>query len=157
MVNRLAVMISTCILPHIEAVASMPGYVTVQESPHERLSFYIEIAWVFSTVFGILLFMLEIIILCWVKFWDVGARPTNGAWKSGMIAAATATVILIPIIVIFIAFAVHFYRKLVAHKYERSAKGLQELDAMVSRLQTDDGDHLTTEFNDQRVHSVLNV
>lgn len=32
---------------------------------------YIEIAWVFSTVFGILLFLVEIAILFWVSFDDL--------------------------------------------------------------------------------------
>jgi len=140
-VHMLALMISTCILPHVEAVASMPGYASVDESPHESLSFYIEVAWLFSTVFGILLFMLEIIILCWVKFWNVGTD------NRGILAAIIATIILIPIICLFIAFAVHFYRKVVSHKYERSAAGLQELESMATQLQTDnenqgDGNHL---------------
>lgn len=140
-VHMLALMISTCILPHVEAVASMPGFVAVSESPHESLSLYIELAWTFSTVFGILLFMLEIIILCWVKFWDVGGD------NRGKIAALVATIILIPIILVFIAFAVHFYRKVVNHKVERSAQGLQELESMVSQLQTDNDNVNSTDYN----------
>lgn len=67
------------------------GMILPDESPHEKLSrcyfllysisfgdltkfthftgIYIEIAWTFSTVFGILLFLVEIAILFWVKFW----------------------------------------------------------------------------------------
>lgn len=134
-VHMLALMISTCILPNIEAVASIPGFVHVAESPHEKLSQYIEIAWTFSTVFGILLFMLEIAILCWVKFWDIGTRDGT---NSGRIASIVATVLLIPIVIIFVGFAVHFYRTLVTHEYERSARGLEELETMVSQLQTPD-------------------
>lgn len=129
----------------------MPGYCSVEESPHESLSFYIEIAWTFSTVFGILLFMLEIIILCWVKFWNVG---TDGR---GKLAAIVATVILIPIICVFIAFAVHFYRKVVSHKYERSAAGLQELESMVTQLQSDN-ENLTDGSNlHYHPSNVLNI
>ena len=129
-VHMLALMISTCILPNVEAVASMQGLIPISESPHEKLSHYVEIAWIFSTVFGILLFMIEVILLCWVKFWDVGGMD-------GKIIAVTATILLIPIVAVFIGFAVHFYRNIVAHQYERSAKGLEELQVMVSQLQGD--------------------
>lgn len=44
------------------------GIAAVNESPHEKMSVYIEIAWGFSTVFGILLFIAEIAIICWVVF-----------------------------------------------------------------------------------------
>ena len=130
-VHMLALMISTCILPNVEAVASMQGLVPVDESPHEKLSFYVEISWTFSTLFGILLFMIEIAILCWVKFWDI--KASDGS-QSGRSAALVATILLVPIVAIFIGFAVHFYRSLVSHQYEARAKGLEELEGMVTQL-----------------------
>lgn len=130
-VHMLALMISTCILPNVEAVASMQGLIPISESPHEKLSKYVEISWLFSTVFGILLFMIEITILCWVKFWDVGVDDSS---NSGRTAALIASLILVPIFFVFIAFAVHFYRKIVAHQYERSAKALEELDKLAVPL-----------------------
>lgn len=66
-IHMLALLISTCILPHVESIAMLPGMIGPDESPHEKLSIYIELAWVFSTVFGILLFLVEIAILFWVK------------------------------------------------------------------------------------------
>ncbi|XP_023239323.1 calcium release-activated calcium channel protein 1-like [Centruroides sculpturatus] len=125
-VHMLALMISTCILPNVEAVASVHSFAAVSESPHEKMHYYIELAWAFSTVFGILLFLLEIAILCWVKFYDYSRE-----------AALAATILLIPMVITFLAFAFHFYRKLVAHKYEQSAHGLQELESMVNQLHYD--------------------
>lgn len=174
-VHMLALMISTCISPHIEAIASVPGLFSVAESPHEKMSFYVEVAWAFSTVFGILLFMIEIIILCWLKFWGIGrcasrrtdssgctsssgctfsSGCTDGSGSgSGRVSSIVATVILIPVVVIFIAFAVHFYRKLVAHQHERTAKDLDELENMMSQLQ--DGDENGT--NAANVANVANL
>ncbi|XP_076333129.1 calcium release-activated calcium channel protein 1-like [Tachypleus tridentatus] len=128
-VHMLALMISTCILPNLESVASVQGVATVSESPHEKLHIYIEIAWGFSTVFGLLLFMAEIAILCWVKFYSYSKN-----------AAVAAMTLLIPVVLVFLGFAVHFYRKLVAHQYERSAHGLRELETMVTQLQNDESD-----------------
>jgi calcium release-activated calcium channel protein 1 len=151
-VHMLALMISTCILPNVEAVASVHGLAAVSESPHETLRYYIEIAWTFSTVFGIILFLVEIALLCWVKFWDIGGKD-----GSGQTAALVATIMLVPIVILFIAFAVHFYRKLVAHKYERSAKGLEELETMVSQLQTEhhtQGHTVSGDFNGPAILTV---
>jgi len=126
-VHMLALMISTCILPNIEAVSNIHSINAVHESPHEKMHYYIETAWAFSTVFGILLFLLEIGLLCWVKFINYSRN-----------AALSATVLLIPVFVVFVAFATHFYRKLVSHQYERSEYGLRELENMITQLESGD-------------------
>ncbi|KAH8041658.1 hypothetical protein HPB51_017460 [Rhipicephalus microplus] len=102
-VHMLALMISTCILPNLEAVASVH-------------------------VFGILLFMAEIAILSWVVFHDYSRQ-----------AALAATIILIPVAIVFVIFAVHFYRQLVTHKFEQSVMSVKELENMVSQLQDGGG------------------
>ncbi|XP_074596989.1 calcium release-activated calcium channel protein orai isoform X1 [Brevipalpus obovatus] len=146
-IHMLALMISTCILPNIEAVCSVHRLSAVHESPHDKLGNYIELAWIFSTVFGIFLFLIEIAILCWVKFWDVGTN--QGA--TGHQAALWATIVLIPIFLIFILFAIHFYRKLVTHKYSVTAQCLQEVECMASQLPNS----LSPEYNNG--HSMINV
>lgn len=136
-VHMLALMISTCILPNVEAaatVAAINGVVHVHESPHKKMRIYIEIAWAFSTVFGIFLFLIELAILCWVKFWDVGTKENRSGQKSALVA----TILLIPIGIIFIGFAIHFYRTLVSHQFDRSEKNLQELETMISQLPDSD-------------------
>ncbi|XP_015785869.1 protein orai-3-like [Tetranychus urticae] len=141
-VHMLALMISTCILPNIESDCELGDQTTYTpaiqsrtliDSPHDALSHYIEIAWLFSTVLGVFLFLIEIAFLCWVKFWDIGVSQGG----TGKKAATAATLLLIPVFIIFIGFAIHFYRKLVSYKYERSAKNLEELVTMVSNLQRD--------------------
>ncbi|XP_066596662.1 calcium release-activated calcium channel protein 1 isoform X2 [Prorops nasuta] len=126
-VHMLALMISTCILPNIEAVCNLHSISLVHESPHERLHWYIEIAWAFSTLLGLLLFLLEIAILCWVKFYDFSK---TAAWS--------ACIVLIPVLIIFLAFAIHFYRSLVAHKYEVTVSGIRELELLKEQIETSD-------------------
>ncbi|KAJ8984850.1 hypothetical protein NQ317_013051 [Molorchus minor] len=105
-VHMLALMISTCILPNIEAICSLDTINLVEESPHERLHWYIETAWAFSTLIGLILFLAEIAILCWVKFISINR---TAAWSG--------SIILLPVLFVFLAFAIRFYRSLVAHKY----------------------------------------
>lgn len=123
-VHMLALLISTCILPHIEAVTSTAR--PTSESPHEKLHYYIEAAWAFSTVIGIFLFLCEIALLCWVKFFDYSF---TAAWAT--------TIVLIPVVILLLAFAFHFYRTLIAHKFELSESGIRELESLAIRLQGD--------------------
>ncbi|XP_026329523.1 calcium release-activated calcium channel protein 1-like isoform X1 [Hyposmocoma kahamanoa] len=128
-VHMLALMISTCILPNIEAVGNLHSISLVHESPHERLHWYIEIAWAFSTLLGLILFLVEIAILCWVKFYDFSEA-----------AAYSACVVLIPVMIVFLAFAVHFYMSLATHKYEVTRTGIKELELLKEQIEMGD-DH----------------
>ena len=127
-VHMLALMISTCILPNVEAVANLHYQTqkTVFESPHMTMNSIVELAWGFSTVLGILLFLVEIAILCWVKFFTLSPKV---AW--------VATGLLIPIMIIFIAFAAHFYLRLVSHKSEVYASDIKELETLKDQLLQD--------------------
>lgn len=155
-VHLFALMISTCILPNIEAVSNVHNLNSVKESPHERMHRHIELAWAFSTVIGTLLFLAEVVLLCWVKFLPLKKqpgqpRPTSkppaanvnngsaGGITPGQAAAIASTTIMVPFGLVFIVFAVHFYRSLVSHKTDRQFQELNEL-AEFARLQ-DQLDH----------------
>ncbi|XP_054848381.1 protein orai-3 isoform X2 [Eublepharis macularius] len=153
-VHLFALMVSTCILPNIEAVSNIHNLNSVNESPHERMHRYIELAWGFSTALGIFLFLTEVVLICWVKFLPIGrvspARkcctaapvlsssviaptvppPDNSGWN----AALASTVIMVPVGVVFIIFALHFYRSLVGHKTDRHQQELEELNQIKYQL-----------------------
>lgn len=138
-VHLFALMVSTCILPNIEAVSNVHNLNSVKESPHERMHRHIELAWAFSTVIGTLLFLAEVVLLCWVKFLPVkpkGSSSNNGTFSAGVAAAITSTSIMVPFGLVFIIFAVHFYRSLVSHKTDRQFQELEELSNL-TRLQNE--------------------
>ncbi|KAL5016595.1 hypothetical protein ScPMuIL_006184 [Solemya velum] len=127
-VHLMALMISTCILPNIEAVSNVHNVNAVSESPHEKMEMFIQTAWACSTGLGIILFLAEIALLCWVKFDTKKANHNKNA-------AIASTSIVIPVSILFLLFAVHFYRKLIAHKYEQSSRGLEELQTLAADLE----------------------
>ncbi|XP_077398399.1 calcium release-activated calcium channel protein 1 isoform X1 [Vanacampus margaritifer] len=136
-VHLFALMVSTCILPNIEAVSNVHNINSVSESPHERMHRHIELAWAFSTVIGTLLFLAEVVLLCWVKFLPVKpSKVGNGTVSAGVAAAITSTSIMVPFGLVFIVFAVHFYRSLVSHKTDRQFQELEELSNL-TRLQNE--------------------
>ncbi|XP_063310334.1 calcium release-activated calcium channel protein 1-like [Pelobates fuscus] len=137
-VHLFALMVSTCILPNIEAVSNVHNLNSVRESPHERMHHHIELAWAFSTVIGTLLFLAEVVLLCWVKFLPVNSpksmvNDTTGV-SPGKAAAIASTAIMVPFGLIFIVFAVHFYRSLVSHKTDRQLRDLAELAQLQDQL-----------------------
>lgn len=140
-VHLFALMISTCILPNIEAVSNVHNLNSVKESPHERMHRHVELAWAFSTVIGTFLFLAEVLLLCWVKFLPQKTQHSQDALAAnstgispGEAAAYASTAIIVPCGLVFIVFAVHFYRSLVSHKTDRQFQELEEL-SNITRLQ----------------------
>ncbi|XP_007894653.1 protein orai-2 isoform X2 [Callorhinchus milii] len=140
-VHLFALLISTCILPNVEAVSNIHNLNSVNESPHERMHYYIELAWGFSTALGILLFLTEVVLLCWIKFLPIDA-PKNrtmgtgggGGDYTGWQAAFASTIIMVPVGLIFVVFTIHFYRSLVGHKTERHHQEIEELHKLKVEL-----------------------
>lgn len=140
-VHLFALLISTCILPNVEAVSNIHNLNSVSESPHERMHYYIELAWGFSTALGILLFLAEVVLLCWIKFLPVDSKKPPSAASSpaerqhiGWQAALASTIIMVPVGVIFVVFTIHFYRSLVRHKTERHHQEIEELHKIKVQL-----------------------
>ena len=61
--------------------------------------------------------MVEIAIVCWVKFFFV-ARS----------AAIATTIVIVPVIILFCVFSLHFYRRLVSFKLSRHQDELNEIE-----------------------------
>ena len=105
-------------------VSNVHNVNAVKESPHEQMEIFIQMAWGFSTGLGIILFLAEITIICWLQFITVNKT-----------AAIASTVIVVPVCVIFLFFAVFFYRRLINHKYEKSYRDLEDLQQMATELE----------------------
>uniref|UniRef100_A0A1I8FRF4 Protein kinase domain-containing protein n=1 Tax=Macrostomum lignano TaxID=282301 RepID=A0A1I8FRF4_9PLAT len=102
-VHMLALMISTCLLPNLESVSENDAR-TIRASPHDKMRFYIETSWIFSTGLGILLFLVVVVLQTW--------------------PSATA---IAPVVVGFVVFALVFYHQLTLHKFRRAALMVERL------------------------------
>ena len=122
-----ALMISSCILPHIDAIALSDerDLESINDSPHDKMHIFIETAWIFSNILGIVLFLFEIGALAWVKFWELGTP--NG--KPGKKTAIAASAILLLAISFFLFYVVYFYKQLADHNFRRSRLRIRDLEA----------------------------
>ena len=117
-VYLIALLVSTCILPHIEAVSGIPrNLASLNDSPHIRFHLFVEMAWIFSTGVGIFLFLCQMVLLAWVRL--------NSISK---LSAIVMTAIFIPVIGVFLVFSVIFYRRLVSFKSQQKFLELNELE-----------------------------
>ncbi|XP_021960593.2 calcium release-activated calcium channel protein 1 [Folsomia candida] len=115
--TMLAIMISTCILPHVTVVAKMHPHSKPHESPHDAMMWYIDLSWVLANSTSIFLFTLDVILLCWVKFTHFSEA-----------ASIAATVIMIPVLVATCIFGILFYRNIVKHQFLLSESKVEELE-----------------------------
>jgi uncharacterized membrane protein len=83
-------------------------------------------------VIGVFLFFVEVIILCWAKFWEMG-QPLG---QPGKLAALVSTIVFCPFLIAFLAFAVYFYSKLADHKYESTSLQIKELEQMLQSIES---------------------
>jgi len=148
-VHLLALMMSTCLLPYIEANGC------TQDSPHIKLKFYIELSWLFSTCIGLLLFLVEIGVILFVKFNAIGYT----------FAAYVTTGMLVPVVIIFTVISYLIHRSRLTHTIERVNDKVVDLhkflddaeDGHQPQLATDAAKRETANVELQRVSHLRNI
>lgn len=133
-VHLLALMMSTCLLPYIEANGC------TQDSPHIKLRFYIELSWIFSTCIGLLLFLLEIGVIFFVKFNAVNYN----------LAAYITTGLLVPVLIIFVVISYLIHRSRFTHSIERVNDKVDDLQKYISEAEASGNHHMANSSSVQR-------
>uniref|UniRef100_A0A0N4ZIS7 MARVEL domain-containing protein n=1 Tax=Parastrongyloides trichosuri TaxID=131310 RepID=A0A0N4ZIS7_PARTI len=125
-VHLIALMISTCLLPYIESSGCS------EDSPHKRLAFYINLAWIFSTCLGLILFIILIAIIAFIKFENVSYLP----------AAYVAGGILIPVFISFILISCLIHRDRTNHSIERAENKMASFkNKYINKMDLESGIH----------------
>ncbi|KAF2357753.1 Calcium release-activated calcium channel protein [Trinorchestia longiramus] len=173
-VHLLALMISTCLLPHVEVAAGTAQDCTAAVSllpqsgashyheqphnlsqdkqketlyqPHLHMKRYIEMAWMCSTVFGIMLFLMEIGLIVWVQFYPVSPE-----------AAYVATCVLVPIILLFLGVIFKFYHRIVNSRMKTLTNMLTQSSHGFSDADDQSAASLHTDENDGSVHNGMQI
>ena len=102
-VHTISLMLSTCMIPHIEASDCR------QNSQHVRLQIYIQLSWFFSTCLGLALFLIEVAVIFFVQFLSIDFP----------LAAYCGVAVLLPALAAILFFSCHFYRILRVEQAEK--------------------------------------
>ena len=84
--------------------------------PYIQYHRFIELAWISSTVVGIFLFLVEIGLICFIKFYTIS-----------ILAALSGAMVMTPILILFVVFTYTFYKRLAGFKVDLTKKVLQDL------------------------------
>ena len=85
--------------------------------PHQKFHKFIEFAWICSTVIGIFLLLVEIALICFIKFYPIS-----------MFVSLSGAVVMTPILFIFIFFTMTFYKKVADYKLNVTKQFLEHVD-----------------------------
>lgn len=85
--------------------------------PYNQFHRFIELAWISSTVVGIFLFLVEIGLVCYIKFYPIS-----------FFAALTGAIVMTPILILFVIFTITFYRRLADFKLGLTKHYLHQVD-----------------------------
>ncbi|CAB3363028.1 Hypothetical predicted protein [Cloeon dipterum] len=129
-VHIFSLVISTCLMPSMQAVTEeyeppLPGVDKICSvpdfSPHNRLRKFVNLSVTLSNVVGLFLFLFEVVLLAWVKFWD---HARSACWAGSMVMA--------PALVLFLVFCWHFNRVLGECAYQVRDKEIREMQTELS-------------------------
>ena len=85
--------------------------------PYNQFHHFIELAWISSTVIGIFLFIVEIGLVCYIKFYPIS-----------LFAALSGAIVMTPILIMFVIFTITFYRRLAGLKLGLTKLFMHQID-----------------------------
>lgn len=85
--------------------------------PYMQYHRYIELSWISSTVIGMSLFIVEVGLICFIKFYPISH-----------LAAFAGSFVMTPILIIFVLFTYKFYQSLAGHKTDLTKKLLLQME-----------------------------
>ncbi|XP_049793583.1 calcium release-activated calcium channel protein 1-like [Schistocerca nitens] len=122
-VHTATLVISTFLMPDLHVPHHRVTHPLVVRLLTPALRRLIEIAWGCSSVAGLFLFMVEIVLLNWVKFWDY---TLTACWAG--------TIAMMPFMIAFVAFCIYFHRSFLEHGYQFHQKQIVAIHKQYEKM-----------------------
>lgn len=123
-------MLAVCLLPELEALGSTPHPVMYNYSLIIAKSFSIQLCWVLSNIIGILLFLVELVLIAFVKFYPVQGDSDN------LYAAICVLITIIILSIIISPIFVYHMRSLSKYKIQLHEQQLDRAHRLIEGINT---------------------
>ena len=144
-VHLLSLLIATCLLPDLDALAAIPKAQLAQNSAHISRSCCVSFSWFLSHIVGIPLFFIEVIILSYVKFYSRGTpQPVSIVNMTGghelpepgdkIHAATAATVTIVLLVIVALPFVTCYFRHFYRRRLKLQRRQLDKAEELFRRL-----------------------
>ena len=147
-VHLLSLLIATCLLPDLDALAAIPKAQLARNSAHISRSCCVSFSWFLSHIVGIPLFFIEVIILSYVKFYGrrmpLSVSVVNTTMYKNMHnveegplkihAATAATVTIVVLAIVALPFVTCYFRHFYRRRLKLQRRQLDEAEELFRRL-----------------------
>lgn len=141
-VHLLSLLIATCLLPDLDALAAIPKAQLAQNSAHISRSCCVSFSWFLSHIVGIPLFFIEVIVLSYVKFYSqkvpLSVSMVNASHNESVDvkihAATAATVTIVVLAIVALPFVICYFRHFYRHRLKLQRRQLDEAEELFRRL-----------------------
>ena len=126
-VHLFSLVLATRILPELEAYISNPGVTFL--SVAKGHSWPVQLVWYLSNIVGVLLFLLELVLVAYVKFF-----PVEGIDKNRLHAGTATLLVVIVLCAISLPFIVIFFRSLSNKKIKFHEQKLEKAIVLLESI-----------------------
>ena len=133
-VHLLSLMLAICLLPELEALGDTPHPVLYTYGLVVAKSFSVQFCWVLSNIIGILLFLVELILISFIKFYPVDNDRLNNIY-----AAVSTLVTIIILSVLMSPILIYYTRTLSKYKIQLHQEQLNQAQRIMEGINQQNG------------------
>ena len=136
-VHVFSLMLATHMLPELDALSAIPHVQLTRRPGNVAQGFCIKMTWFLSHTLGIVLFLVQFVLLAFVKFY-----PINDNTEDRYHAAIAAGVVIISLtVLVSLATLVWYYRSYVHHNVKGHVEALHAAHNLLQQLNANDPLH----------------
>ena len=126
-VHMASLLIATRLLPELEAIIKQPS-LHVPSSISKGYTWPVHMVWYLSNIVGIVLFLVELVIVAYVKFYPTGEDKTS-------LHVGTATLAVVVVLsVVSLPFIVIFFRSISKKKIQLHEQNLEKARVLLENM-----------------------
>ena len=126
-VHMASLLIATRLLPELEAIIKQPS-LHIPSSINKGYTWPVHMVWYLSNIVGIVLFLVELVIVAYVKFYPTGEDKTS-------LHVGTATLAVVVVLsVVFLPFIIVFFRSISKKKIQLHEQNLEKARVLLENM-----------------------